>query len=320
MWLYDYPGEIGILDKATTPFGLIHFWVQAALVLLVVAIVLVVIWMVLPFSSRNSDILLESDSSGNWDIYRMDISKNIAINLTRHPAADHDPCWSVQTRQIAFTSDRDGDNATEIYVMDEMGKHVERVTPRDGIYWNPAWLSDGYQLSFVFNYGNIQVLDRATNQQHFVAYGFAPKWSADGSHITYAADQPHVDANMIVFTAQADGRNAHNLTAGRTNDWEPAWSPDGHQIAFVSTRDGNAEIYVTNAACENDSECGNVVKRLTDNPAVDQYPSWSPDGQEIVFESNRDGSQQIYVMSADGSDVRQITHDKNDHAVPVWMG
>ncbi len=77
------------------------------------------------------------------------------------------------------------------------------------------------------------------------------------------------------------------------------------QIAFASDRDGDWEIYLMNAD-------GSGVTQLTDNPAVDGNPAWSPDGTRIAFTSDRDGNSEIYVMNADGSGVTQVTND------PAW--
>src|SRR6266550_3870165 len=83
------------------------------------------------------------------------------------------------------------------------------------------------------------------------------------------------------------------------------------QIAFTSTRDGNSEIYVMNAD-------GTGVTRLTDNPAADGDPAWSPDGTRLAFTSARDGNNEIYVMNADGSGVTRLTNDPNQDGHPAW--
>jgi Tol biopolymer transport system component len=67
----------------------------------------------------------------------------------------------------------------------------------------------------------------------------------------------------------ADGTSVTRLTVNPTDDYDPAWSPDGKRLAFGSERDGNPEIYVMNAD-------GTDVTRLTNNPAVDYQPAWSP--------------------------------------------
>ena len=72
------------------------------------------------------------------------------------------------------------------------------------------------------------------------------------------------------------------------------------KIVFVTGRDGNGEIY----ACNTD---GSNITRLTNHPAYDDQPVWSPDGTHIAFVSNRDGSYNLYIMNADGSNVLQRT-------------
>ena len=87
---------------------------------------------------------------------------------------------------------------------------------------------------------------------------------------------------------------------------------DAHaQIAFVSNRSGNWDIYVMDIDGQN-------PRNLTKNRHNDWHPSWSPDGQSIVFASNRDGNLDIYVTNADGNNQRNLTKNRHDDSSLSW--
>ena len=84
------------------------------------------------------------------------------------------------------------------------------------------------------------------------------------------------------------------------------------QIAFVSERDGNSEIYVINSD-------GSGLTNLTNNPAQDHAPAWSADGSKIAFTSNRgEGLYNLYVMGADGSDPTRLVTIAGPNHRPHW--
>src|SRR5437667_12516153 len=86
--------------------------------------------------------------------------------------------------------------------------------------------------------------------------------------------------NRDIFSIEPNGTNRVQLTSDPAADFDPAFSPDGSKIAFVSKRDGNYEIYVMEAD-------GTNPRRLTNDPGFDTNPAWSPDGSQIAFNSNR---------------------------------
>lgn len=77
-------------------------------------------------------------------------------------------------------------------------------------------------------------------------------------------------------------------------------------LAFTMEEDGNFDTYTIHAD-------GSGLTNLTNDPARDVNPVWSPDGRRIAFESDRTGFMQIYLMDADGSNVVQLTDDEADH-------
>jgi Tol biopolymer transport system component len=84
------------------------------------------------------------------------------------------------------------------------------------------------------------------------------------------------------------------------------------KIIFASTRSGNAEIYLASATGKGG------VTNLSQHDAADVDPAWSPDGKRIVFNSDRDGAPNIFVMDADGKNVKQLTEEKVISRGPAW--
>ncbi len=82
-------------------------------------------------------------------------------------------------------------------------------------------------------------------------------------------------------------------------------------IAFTSERVGEGDIYTMNAD-------GSNVQRLTDDPAYDAWPTWSPDGSRIAFVSTRSGNADIYVIDADGGNIQQLTYHNANDIWPEW--
>ncbi len=232
-------------------------------------------------SQRDRDFKNPIPGVINFEIYMMDADGANVRRLTHDKAWDGGPCWSPDGKQIALTSDRDGN--PEVYVMDANGINLRNLTRHPANDGGPSWSPDGRQIAF------------SSNRTEFGEFG----------------------ARFKIYVMDADGENVRQLTAepGWATDFSPCWSPDGKQIAFTSDRDGERmEIYVMNAD-------GNNQTRLTHHPAQDLDPCWSSDGKQLVFSSNRDeeSNVDIYVMDRDGSNVRRLTDHPAPDGFPRWF-
>src|SRR5690606_16239458 len=137
--------------------------------------------------------------------------------------------------------------------------------------------------------------------------------SPDGRERAIVQEDDEGDLAIKVYS-NTYGTTRQITDFARATSYDPAWSPRGDLIAFVSTVHDGDEIYVV------DPE-GKTVTRLTYNAwEWDKHPSWSPDGSQIVFYSNRgSGRRQLWIMNADGSDQRLLLDDEFENWDPVWV-
>ncbi|PYP94595.1 MAG: hypothetical protein DMD38_15360 [Gemmatimonadetes bacterium] len=233
-----------------------------------------------PDISRNGRLIaFASNRSGNNEIYVLDLSDGTLVNVSASSADDNWPRWSPNGHRLVFHSNRDGDY--NIYTVNADGTDLRRVTNDAALDQWPDWSPNGKQIAF----------RRGTD----------------------------------VYVADADGEeeNVRQLTIAPALDQMAAWSPNGKQIAFMSVRDGYPSVFLMSAEGET---AENPAINLTPKDATDaasawlsRAPSWSKDGRQIYFMSFRPstgGDVELFVMNADGSDVRRLTEAVGEDGGP----
>ncbi|HEY3280527.1 MAG TPA: Ig-like domain-containing protein [Gemmatimonadales bacterium] len=177
---------------------------------------------------------------------------------------------------------------------------------------NLAWSTDNPQVATVGEDGTVTG----------VGYGRARITAAAPGGKTAVADVFVV--GEIVVASSRGGKfqlysversnlaQLRKVASDTTNASDPAFSPDGSRIAYVSTVGGNAEIFVMNAD-------GTSPTRLTNDPQADGRPAFTADGQTVVFHSARPAGklQQIWAVNVDGSGLTQLTKDSANSSPAV---
>ena len=225
-------------------------------------------------------IVYSTIQPSNWDLYLFDGPASKPRKLTTDPGLDYNGAFSPDGRWVVFTSERSG--SPDLYVLDLHGSAPARPLITGPAMEDAADISpDGKQLLFVST--------RSGNADVFVM-PFRPE------------DPPAAGEAM-------------NLTRHAAGDYNPAFSPDGTRILFSSSRDTAvatstgagppptylaSELYVMQAD-------GSEVRRLTRHESWDGAPAWTPDGQAVVFYSQRDGEPRIYRTGIDGSGTEPIS-------------
>ncbi|MFP5352653.1 MAG: hypothetical protein ACLGIB_08835 [Actinomycetota bacterium] len=230
-------------------------------------------------------------------------------------------------RSEAATSDRIVyQRLGDIFTMAPDGSDKVQLTAGAPFDSDPVWSPDRSRISFVrccsirrpghtaLIVMNADGTDRRELTSNLRGSVFEAEWSPDGTSLVYADVIPEGDryrAALRVVTA--DGTSTTSLTGYRYLNVGATWSPDG-RLAFMSDRDGDIEIWLM-------SLDGSKPIRLTNDPATDFFPQWSPDGSKILWirQSEEYGwSQHLYVMNADGTDSVRLTTGNQLDEMPRW--
>ena len=204
--------------------------------------------------------------------------------------------------------------------MNADGRHARQLT-RPGPVGSPTWSPDGRRLAFTDDFGISVVNADGTGERSFLLEPPLPgsiDWSPNGKEIL--ATKLGVD----VVAVRVDGTRSRTVAEGSAGG--AVWSPDGRRIAFSKsnlrrgTIDLSNSIYLVNAD-------GSNLRRLTRGGYDDFDPSWSPDGQQLVFERYPPGTfttlagqklVELYTVRTDGRGLRRLTRNVVYDSSPTW--
>jgi tetratricopeptide (TPR) repeat protein len=239
---------------------------------------------------------------GNYDVYVANVDgsgRKLVVDEMHQPAFSPDGKW------LAVNGERH--EHMNIFIVQPNGSGLKEVT--DGLEDAlPCWSPDGESLAFsstkysdrqsrVFVIDEVpfigrQQKGRPLNSGLGDVRGEYPAWTP-GEQIVYKGCDSSVEPAKCGLFIMPAASGAHSTTQITESPQDTAPAAYGSQIAFMSNREGNWEIYLMN-------DDGSGVKRLTNNAADDGLPAWSPDGRAIAFVSNQGGAWAVWAMSPDG--------------------
>ncbi|HEU4628736.1 MAG TPA: S9 family peptidase [Gemmatimonadaceae bacterium] len=247
------------------------------------------------------------------DLWMTSWRGDTTLQLTSSPESEGTPRWSPDGRYLSFLSSRPDAHDTQLWLLDRLGGEARRLTDVKGGIGDYAWSPDGRRLVLLVT----DPEDTSSAPKPIVVDRYAFKSDGDGY---LGARRDHL------YLYELATRTLTRLTSGPYDDEEPAWSPDGRRIAFVSKRGEDPDraddtnVYVVEA------RAGASPRQLTTFYGPDEGPlSWSPDGRLIAY---RQGDAprfsaydvfQLAVVPADGGAARLVA-PALDRSVtrPVW--
>jgi TolB protein len=236
--------------------------------------------------------------------------------------------------RIAFVrAQKDAARKYVLQVADTDGFNAQNVLESDEPIMSPSWSPDGKSLAY------------------FRGLNSAPSWSPDGKFLALVLSK---DGSPDIYTLNTATKRLKRLTTHRSIDTEPVWASDGRTIIFTSDRAGSPQLYRIDVGggkpkrltfegryntapslspdgkfiamvhgergqykiAQYERETGNLTV-LTDS-ALDESPSFSPNGKMVLYASTRGNSGFLYAVSIDGRAKHKLSDQAGDIREPVW--
>lgn len=252
-------------------------------------------------------------TEGYWQVWLMDAAGQNQRQLTRSPYDKATSSWYPDGEHLLIGGIQG--ELEKISIQD--GKAQPLKLPLHGLV-DAAVAPSGKAILFslpaagtTFNDHIWLINEDGTGQEKLTDQGYLkhqPVWAPQSDWIYFLSGKG--DQSHDIWRLNYRTRELEQMTTGQLYHFDVAVSVSG-MLAFSSNRSGNYEIWTWDGKA--------VPKQLTQDPGLDGKPSWSPEGDYLLFESSRGGALNIWRMSADGSQLQQLTFSEEGARSPSWF-
>ena len=247
--------------------------------------------------------------------YRLEISdadgggRQVALR-SKEPIIS--PAWSPDGSKVAYVSFEA--KKPVVYIQDLRSGERHVVANYKGNNSAPSWFPDGSRIAVALSKnGYTQVytvsakggdLKQLTNTQSICT---EPQVTPDGQWIYFTSDQ---SGGPQIYKVSTAGGNVQRVTFAGSYNISPRVSPDGKYLAFISNRSGGFQLYMKDLTNGQEMRMSNTYR--------DESPSFSPNGQYIMYSTDSGRSGTLSVVSIDGSFRQKISMKATDVREPSW--
>ena len=282
------------------------------------------------YYSPDGKFLVVADKNSSeepFSLFSISIETGEKRRITAPPPGtegDSYPDFSPDGKTLAFI--RASSRATtDLYLVSPAGGEPQRLTFDNTSIIGHSWTSDGREIVFasrrgssIYSLWRISAAGGALERLPTIGQSvISPVISHQGDLLAYTQTLDDQNIWRIELDAAGRGIGATSLISSTLGDNGPDYSPDGRKIVFASNRSGDFGIWV----CDNLG--ANPMQLVNFGPYLTGTPRWSPDGRWIAFDSRsnnsgREGNADIYIVSSDGGQPRQLTAEPSEDVAPSW--